>query len=63
MTLTERIKIADRIMKAIDHIVKAAESETDRERMIDMTEAAQRLSDIHKSCMADFQHARIDKER
>ena len=56
--LSDKIKNADRVLKANDLIVKAIEQETNREIMSLMLDVSQAISDVHKACISDLKHAR-----
>ena len=56
--LSDKIKNADRVLKANDLIVKAIEQETNREIMALMLDVSQAISDVHKACISDLMHAR-----
>jgi len=62
MTLAEKVKNADRILKANDLIVKAIEQETNHEIMTLMLDVSQAISDVHKACISDLKHARRSTE-
>jgi len=61
MLLEDKIKNADRVHKANNLIVQAIQNETNRETMSKMLKVSQMISDIHKDCVADFQHARREE--
>lgn len=52
--LSEKIKNADRVLKANTLIVQAIEHADNPNIMRQMLEVSQLISDIHKACVSDF---------
>lgn len=60
MLLSDKIKNADRILKANELIVKAIENETNIDILKQMLDVSQAISDVHKACVADLINVRRD---
>lgn len=53
-SLTNKIKNADRVLKANNLIVQSIENADNPNIMRQMLDVSQRISDIHKACVADL---------
>ncbi|MEC5422419.1 hypothetical protein QGM71_02800 [Virgibacillus sp. C22-A2] len=48
---------ANRLWKAIEILMKALDDEANEARRVELINAVQHVSDIHRSCISDFEPA------